>query len=689
MPRWPLRKTPFWAEAPLFHILLPLLLAAVIYDSGILKASNLWGVVSGCCVCLLLILAVINRRAVRFVKPVFIITIYTAVFFFGLWRAQSVDVRNDRHWFALKLDTVQGSLVKILDEPQEKERIWRMRVSVLKNAGDPIKSTIGEAFLNIYKSDSVFHYHQGDVVLVPARWQKISNSSNPFEVDYMTANRRRNICHQQFVSADEVVLFRKDVDRPDGLLTRIHSYCDAQLNKYVTDSATHGLLEAMLLGDESTFDPGLRQAYSETGVIHIVSISGSHVGVLFAAIAFLLSGIRGRAGSWIRLAVGVTVIWCYVLMAGAPPSAIRAALMFSIIGAGTVLSREAHPLNTLFAAAIALLCANPAWLFSVGFQLSFGAVLSLIIFYQPIRSLWPQSNKALRLIWNGIAASLAAEMLTAPLVIYYFHNFPLFFLVANLLAAFLVGLVALLGGMLIIVCSPLPWLAGFVTAVVTWTVKAFNAVIVLLQSWNPISFRYLQISGQELVLLYLAITGISVWLMKKAKPALYLGLASTILLLFLLCSDKIAVMRQDRLVVYNISRHHVVERIKDNHYEAAAADTAKSVLFTVKQAHTGWAAWKPSFTKLPECFFLKGKKILILNSGLRNDSTIHFPVDILVISCPLKYLDPQLLQRTFHPKIVVAGSDQPRWLIRKWKEDCTRSGIPFHATGIDGAFTLE
>ncbi len=688
-PRWPLRTVPFWSKAPFFHLLLPLLIAIFCYDCGWMKSSPYWSV-AGFLLLALLTIIVALPRLLRFTKALFFPALYLLVFCFGIWRTQQSDLSTHENWVGRSKDTSSLSLVRIAAPPSGKERIWRMPVSILKNTGNNATQAVcGEAWLNIYKDELPFLYTEGDELLVPAHWQEVANSGNPFEVDYKTINRRQNIRHQQFIAPAQAQLFRKGEPRPKGLLAQAHNYCNTQLIRYVRDSATYGLLQAMLLGDERSFDPMLRQAYSETGVIHIVSISGSHVGVLFAMIALLLSGFKGRKGSWLRFVTGLFVIWFYVLMAGAPPSALRAALMFSVLAFGTAFSKEPQPLNTLFAAAVALLCANPMWLFAVGFQLSFGAVLSLILFYEPIYSLWPQTNKALRWLWSGLAASFAAEVLTAPLVVYYFHNFPLFFMIANLLAAMLLGFLALLGGMLIIIFSFLPPLAMAVSWIVTVLVQAFNKVIIILQSWNPASFKYLQIDKPELLLLYLTITGMSLYFLNKAKRGLWMGMSSLLLLLAMLCNDKMRLMRQERFVVYNISRHTSVERIAGNHFQTLFSDTTPGELYASKLAHTGWGAWKAATNNNQDCFTVRGKRILVLKSAIATGDTSRFPTDILIVHCPLKDVTPEALVHSFQPKIIVAGGGQKRWVIQQWKSRCAVLHIPFHAVTNNGAFLIE
>lgn len=686
--RWPLKSAHFWVSAPFFYFLLPFVTAIIGYDSGWVHVSPYWKLLAAVLLVLLLTLALLKRQN-RLGKTMFLVSFLLMVFCFGISRMQDLDIRTKPDWYAQHLESGQPSLVKIIGNPAEKERIWRMQVQLLRSSDGTTKQLSGDAYLNIYKSDTPFVFKAGDEVLVPGGWQDLTNSNNPFEVDFAAMNHRRNIYQQQFVSISNVRHYRREENTQKSILDHAQGYCGRQLKRYVKDPATFGLLQAMLLGDESAFDPSLRQAYSETGVIHIVSISGSHVGVLFAMISLLLSGIKGRKGSWVRFVIGLFVIWFYVLMAGAPPSAMRAALMFSVLAVGTAFSKEAQPLNTLFAAAVALLCANPMWLFSVGFQLSFSAVLSLILFYRPIYQIWPQTNKILRWLWSGVSASIAAELLTAPLVMYYFHNFPLFFMISNLLAAGLLGFFALLGGMLVILLGVIPPLASAMAWCITFLVSLFNKIITVIQSWNPVSFKYIQLAAWEMLLLYIAIAAFAVFLMKKLKSGLWVGMSACVCLLVVLCAQKIRIQKQERLVVYNVSRHNIVERIKGNHYQTILSDSSRSEEFAARQAHIGWGAWKQLPSDAAEYFFIKGKRVLLLKDAAYSRNTTSFPVDILVIACSLKELRPQQIKLAFNPQKVVVGGNQQRWQVAKWETECAALGLPFHPVSTKGAFIME
>jgi competence protein ComEC len=690
MAGWSPTKAYFWQYAPVFRLLPPLVVAIICYDRNWLSPTAVlapWLLVGTTA---FLSIALLRRQSF-FSKIGLFLLLQLLVFMLGWWLMQQNDIRQKNNWFAAReVPGTSAYLVRVKSDPAAKERTWRMLVTIEKAMADSIGAPIcGQGFLSIYKDSLPFTIAKDDLLLVPADWQAIKNAGNPFEFDYVTFCRRRNIFHQQICGREQIQIVQKGGQDAAGIISRGHAFCQHQLDTYVTDTTTRGILQAMLLGDEAGFDPSLRQAYAETGVIHIISISGSHVGILFLVITLLLFWINGRKGQVIKYLAGVTAIWFYVLMAGAPPSALRAALMFSIVAISITFDKQANALNTLLAAAFILLLGNPAWLFAVGFQLSFGAVLGLVLFFRPLLQSWPQRTKAGRWLWAAVSASIAAELLTAPLAIYYFHNFPLFFIVANLMAAILLGVIVLVGGMAIIAFCWLAPIARGIGILVTWMVSVFNKMIIPVQQWSPASFRHLQISAVELLLLYAIIITAALLLIHKIKAGLPVLLGLSCIFCGLLCLDKSKALQQHRIVVYNSGRQLILEEIKGQHFSPLVPDSADIDDYTSRQAHLGWHAWHRAPLQQPPYFRFKGKHILLLNHEILPTPATSLPVDILVITHPLKHSAARDIQAIFHPEKIVVTGTFPRWLVRQWADSCTVIHQPFHAVALDGAYVLE
>ena len=298
-----------------------------------------------------------------------------------------------------------------------------------------------------------------------------------------------------------------------------------------------------------------------------------------------------------------------------------------------MFQKNNNSLNQLLATAFVLLCAQPEWLFSLGFQLSFVAVLSLILFYKWVYKWISPANKIAALLWSVVAASIAAELLVAPLVIYYFHMFPLLFIVANVAAYLFMSLVLVLG-IAIIALSFIPAVAQFIGACTVWIVTFFDKIVVWLQGFNPASFHFIMLQDVELLLVYVIITGAVLFLIKRQKAALFMSLAGACLLLTSFCNDEWISLHQHRLVIYNTTRASHIELVNGKTYTVLNTEIAnhKKIAYTVKPAHTNWGAWQESNDTHSEVIDINGKTVLLLNREITN--VPPFPVNYLFINYP-------------------------------------------------------
>ena len=196
-----------------------------------------------------------------------------------------------------------------------------------------------------------------------------------------------------------------------------------------------GLAEALLIGYKNDLDKNLLQAYSNTGVVHVVAISGLHLGLIYAMLNIFCRPLSNRkVGKVLRPVIVLAGLWIFSFLAGASPSVLRSAVMFSFVAVGSSVSKRSSLLNNLAASAFFLLCYDPFWLWDLGFILSYGALLSISIFMKPIYNLYVSENKLLDGIWKMNAVTLSAQVMTMPVLLYYFGQFPTLFLFTNFVA---------------------------------------------------------------------------------------------------------------------------------------------------------------------------------------------------------------------------------------------------------------
>jgi competence protein ComEC len=627
MKRWPLQEAWFWERAPFFRLLLPVILGIMLY-SYIRPAYHSVILISA--IVSFIGFAVVSSiksqsnvlRWFRFAS--LHVTLMAAAWLLSYFN----DVQNDSQWYAHRKS--EAYIARITTPPIEKEKTWKLAVDIIGTIDG--KATRGRAFVYVYKNKLPLLFAQGDTIILPNNLQAIATTGNPFAFDYAAYCNRNNIYHQQFLSTDDIVLYNKAKPSDIGWVQRLHNQTVSIIDRYIKDRKVAGLMQAMLIGEEANLDADTRNAYAAIGIIHIIAISGSHITFFFIAIAFLLGWIKHKKWKWVKYIAAIPLIWLYVAMSGAPPSAVRAALMFSILGIGFAFGKQSYSLNHLFATAFILLCAEPMWLYAIGFQLSFIAVLSLIIFYRPIYKWYIPANRIARLLWQVVAASIAAEILVAPLVVYYFHLFPLLFIVANIAAYLFMG-IALVGGMLLVVFSTVPAVAGVIGLCIEYIVSLFNRLVYTMQTVNPASFSYLYIDATELFLLFLIVTGLSVYFFKQKKGWLYAGLIAAVLLMASFNIKEWQALHQQKLVVYNINKANHVELIQGKQHQIICTDTTideQKKNYVLKPAHTGFRAWHKGKPINEVIFCIGNNTALVLNQKpITNNS---FPVDYVIIN---------------------------------------------------------
>lgn len=688
MNRWPQDNAYSWEKYPFLRILIPFTAGIAAYyltDLALLPFGYLFAALV---IGILIYSLILFTKKSGTVSTVVSFTVFTLTLFSaGIALSHIHDIRNDTSWFGHNIIRKARYVVRLTGEPMQRQSAWKLPVKLISvlNSGK-VEPVTGKAFIYINRSTAPPGFHKGDTLLTPGKWHLIANAGNPFEFDYAGYCARNNIYHRQTCMPWDLSLYGPASKATQSLTDKFHTACITQLDKYLRDKKAKGLIQAMLLGDEVNLDETQRQAYSETGIIHIVAISGSHVMGFVWLLSLLLFFIRHKKYHWVKLCAALPLIWFYVLVAGAPPSAVRAAVMFSLLTVSVVFEKNNNSINTLLASAFILPCADPGWLFSVGFQLSFVAVLSLAIFYSPVRSLFYPPIKVLRLLWDAVALSIAAEILIAPLVIYYFHTFPVMFIVANLVAGVFMGAVMLLS-LGVITFSFLPVVSKLLASGTVFLVVMFDRLITWMQGINPTSFLFLQLSGFELLLVYTGIAAFMLAFFKKQRQAVFAGLALSCMLVAFLCYDDWQNLQQRRIVIYNTGKTGHIEMISGNHFSVLHTDTTASrrTAYAAGSAHRGFQAWLQN-DHIDKILTINNKRILVLNDHMQQGH--HFPVDYLIVGLP-GMPDIPKLSEIFSPSSVILANGVSSKQLDHLRDECGRRNISLHLPSKGGSFIIE
>jgi len=250
------------------------------------------------------------------------------------------------------------------------------------------------------------------------------------------------------------------------------------IKKYIPQQESQGIAEALLIGYQDDVDKELLQSYSNTGVVHIIAISGLHISMVYALLVKFFIPFKRKKfiSTWVQPFFILLAIWLFTLVAGAAASIVRAAVMFSFITIAQLLLKKHSIFNTLAASAFCMLVYNPFVLWDVGFQLSYAAVCSIIIFQKPLYHLLYFRNKIADTLWKLNTVTLSAQLLTLPFILFYFHQFPNYLFIANLIAVPLSGFI-LYGEITLMALAWFPPLAKITGIAMSYLIHVMNACI--------------------------------------------------------------------------------------------------------------------------------------------------------------------------------------------------------------------
>jgi competence protein ComEC len=679
----PKSKAPIWEHAPMFRLAIALMLGIVLFDNlneYFLSALQVY-VILAISFSLFAIFTWLSLGSNKYQRISNFFSLITLVGLgFGISFIQSQQ--EDPEWLNPKEASTKRLLAIVTEEPIVKKKTVKYKIRGLRAIGrQSATKTSGSAFIYVYQDSTNKRFENGDTLLLPNNWQPIANTGNPYELDYKRYCARKGIHVQQFLSPKEAILYSKRNSNTLSILEKTHQYCLSSIEEHIKDKTTAALLKALLVGDERDIDPNVREAYSDTGIIHIVSISGAHVAILFAAIMLLFGFIKNKKYEWLKFLFSLILIWFYVMLAGASTPALRAALMFSIFAIGTIAQHEKNPLNQLFATAFILLLFQPMWLFSLGFQLSFVAVLSLLIFYTPLISLYQSSNKVKRFFANAIAASIAAEILVAPLVAFYFHSFPPMFIIANVFASIAMSIILVLGIALLIIAK-IKLVASALSTTIIFVSHVFHSVVALLQSINFPSLKTIFVTPFGLVLIYISIGALSIFFLQKRKKFIWISAVAMLLLSIIHLQRSWQINTQQKLIVFNQNKKMHAELLKGNTYQSLGEINTET--FATKNTHIGFGATHKTERTSSDILVIDSTKIIFLDDNTRIPK--RFPIDIIVIKSWAKPIDVPCLVKVFSPKKIIVSAGQSNYQTFVWTKQCNAAHIALHNTQTEGAF---
>lgn len=398
----------------------------------------------------------------------------------------------------------------------------------------------------------------GDILALSGNLREFSEPPNPYQFNLKRYMHLLGIVYYIRVSQGYWEKVGSNPNKIFKLAFNAQNYVIKTLKGYGIGGQELAVISALMLGYKSLLDDEIRKVYSSVGAMHILAVSGLHVGLIFG-LAVMIVALLPKRRYWmgIRLAIALAVLWGYAVITGLSPSVCRATIMFSLFAIGQTATLKTNGYNTLAAAAFVLLASNPFMLFNVGFQLSFAAVLSIVFFHPIIYNLTKPQFKIIDYLWSLLSVSAAAQILTLPLTLYYFGQFPVVFLVTNLIAIPLATIVLYLS-LVTVTFSIIEQLGLLFAKVLGFTTWLLNSGLKLIDTIPFSSIGSIFFTSWQAILLFLSTLMLSVYLVNRRKSFLQLSFISLIGVLAIGAVHLLRVKNRAELVVFPVPKSSVI-----------------------------------------------------------------------------------------------------------------------------------
>ncbi|TDP58656.1 ComEC/Rec2 family competence protein [Flavobacterium dankookense] len=591
---------------------------------------------------------------------------------------------NPKHYIHQSSDENQNlNYIVLLDEKlknTKKNYRYIVKIKTIQN-----QESFGKLIVNFPIESNFKPMKIGDILSLNGSFYGNKSPFNPNQFDYGKYLENQEIYGQIYAKNESVEL----VGYENSIWIFFSNYREKIIDVFQKSNLGKEELTvfiALLLGQQQDISPEILKDYQFAGAVHILSVSGLHVGLILGFINFILRYIPNSIkGKTTKLLIIILSLWSFAIIAGLSPSVVRSVTMFSFLAIGTNLRRTVNIYHTLLVSMFLILLIKPSFLFDVGFQLSYLA-LFFIVWVDPLYDkIWMPKNSLVNYFWKIICMSTSAQIGAMPLSIFYFHQFPGLFFLTNILIIPLLSVVMAIG-----VFSLLFACFGFVPMLIIkpleWSIWLLNAIIHWVASFESFVIKNISFSEPMLWISYFVILSWILWFKKSTFTRLLFGLLSIVLLQFAFIYQKKETQIANEAIVFNSKKNTILtERIGEN----VTIYSNDSILESVTKNSAIQSYLVGNFCKIKEkktienLLYINNKKVLLLDS-----SSIYTPnikPDILVITQSPKINLNRLLQ-THKPKVIVADGSNFKSYSKLWEATCRKEKILFHNTHEKGFY---
>lgn len=445
----------------------------------------------------------------------------------------------------------------VADEPVVRTDYLRVPLEVTQAYGEEGMTTVtGKLMITVALPDSlppqVVNY--GDELLIPTEYREVPPPYNPGELDYQGYLANKNIWHQGYLSSIELRKIGTGKGNPLVAQTlKLRRKLVTKFERYLHSKDAFSVASTLILGYRADLSEELLQAFANTGTIHVLSVSGMHVVIVFWLFSSLLGWMDQRRKLRVtKFVVLIAAVWSYAALTGFSPSVLRASLMISFVIAASAFNQENRIYNSISASAFFLLLYDPKFIADIGFQLSYLAVLGIVFLAPLCKVVFVSNHRLVKSIGSYVGMSMSAQAGAGPLATYYFHQFPVYFLVANLFIALPASAIMYLGFALLIL--PAGTLASWVGMLLEKGILLVNTTLYGIEQLPLATLRGIWIDGWDSLLMYLLIFSLALAVVNRSKRWCYIALATAAILL---CTSSVSGFQrhhQNEMIVFNVKQ---------------------------------------------------------------------------------------------------------------------------------------
>lgn len=543
----------------------------------------------------------------------------------------------------------------------------------------------GTVLLNLSKDTLRNQLKVNELLISKPVFLEVNAPLNPHQFDYQKYLEKQGIRQQIFLDKNEFKSLGLGSRTVKGWSEQFRDLVQVSMEKYHFKRDELAVINALLLGQRQDVSKQLLTDYSRAGAIHILAVSGLHVGIILMLLLKLLTPLEHfKHGKTIKTIIIILVLWMFAFVAGLSASVVRAVTMFSFLAIGQQFGSKRTILFSLFSSLFLLLIFNPFFLFDVGFQLSYLAVLGIITIQYKLYKIITFRNFLGDKIWQLTTVSMAAQIGVLPLSLYYFHQFPGLFFLSNIVIIPFLGIV-LMAGIAVIFLAIFQISPQFLADTYGFIISLMNGFVTWISNQEAFLFKDISLSFWLLLASYgIIFFGIRFLMDLNAKKALYF-LASCVIFQSIFLFEKVQKNQKKEWIVFHKTRQTVFGFRDKNKVEFVHnMDSIQSINSITDSYKIGENVQESNSKLNSNIYFYQNTPILIIDTlGIYQLKNLKNPIIVLQNSPKINL--ERMIKKVQPTQIIADGTNYKSYVIR-WKKIALELKIPFHYTGENGAF---